>query len=90
MTFFSNENKLAAARKIFEHVGESINAPFSVRLWDGSKIPLGKNVDPKFYIACLGTFNEDIQSELSSPRIHRYRAWTWSPRIIGRYYCGRK
>lgn len=51
MTFFSHENKLAAARKIFEHVGELLNARFSVRLWDGSMIPLGESVDPGFYIA---------------------------------------
>ena len=54
MTFFSNENKLAAARKIFEYVGEIINVRFSIRLWDGSIIPLGKNVDSEFFIAING------------------------------------
>jgi len=54
MTFFSDENKLAAARKIFEYVGEMINVRFSVRLWDGSIIPLGKNVDSEFFIAING------------------------------------
>jgi cyclopropane-fatty-acyl-phospholipid synthase len=54
MTFFSDENKLAAARKIFEYVGEIINARFSIRLWDGSIIPLGKNVDSEFFIAVNG------------------------------------
>jgi cyclopropane-fatty-acyl-phospholipid synthase len=54
MTFFSDENKLAAARKIFEYVGEIINARFSIRLWDGSIIPLGKNIDSEFFIAVNG------------------------------------
>jgi len=54
MTFFSDENKLAAARKIFEYVCEIINVLFSVRLWDGSIIPLGKNVDSEFFIAING------------------------------------
>jgi len=54
MTFFSDENKLAAARKIFEYVGEIINVRFSIRLWDGSIIPLGKNVDSEFFIAING------------------------------------
>jgi cyclopropane-fatty-acyl-phospholipid synthase len=54
MTFFSNENKLAAARNVFEHTGELMNARFSVRLWDGTKIPLGTKVDPEFYIAING------------------------------------
>jgi cyclopropane-fatty-acyl-phospholipid synthase len=54
MTFFSDENKLAAARKIFEYVGEIINARFSIRLWGGSIIPLGKNIDSEFFIAVNG------------------------------------
>jgi len=54
MTFFSDKNKLASARKIFEYVGEIINARFSVRLWDGSLIPLGNNVDPDYFIAING------------------------------------
>jgi cyclopropane-fatty-acyl-phospholipid synthase len=54
MTFFSDENKLAAAGKIFEYVGEIINVRFSIRLWDGSIIPLGKNVDSEFFIAING------------------------------------
>ena len=54
MTFFSDENKLAAARKIFEYVGKIINVRFSIRLWDGSIIPLGKNVDSEFFIAING------------------------------------
>ncbi len=54
MTFFSNEKKLAAARNIAEYFGELINARFSIRLWDGSMIPLGKNVDPEFFIAING------------------------------------
>jgi cyclopropane-fatty-acyl-phospholipid synthase len=54
MTLFSNEKKLAAARNIAEYFGELINARFSMRLWDGSMIPLGKNVDPEFFIAING------------------------------------
>lgn len=54
MTFFSDEKNLAAARKIFEYVGELINARFSIRLWDGSMIPLDKNVDPEFFISING------------------------------------
>jgi len=54
MTFFSDETKLAATRKIFEYVGEIINVRFSIRLWNGSIIPLGKNVDSEFFIAING------------------------------------
>jgi len=51
MSFFSDQNRLASARKILENIGEMINARFSVRLWDGSMIPLGKNVDTDFFIS---------------------------------------
>ena len=54
MALFSNEKKLAAARKIFEHVGELMNARFSIRLWDRSTIPLGENVDTEFFIGING------------------------------------
>lgn len=54
MTFFSDENKLTAARKIFEYVGEIINARFSVRLWDGSLVPLGKDADSGFFVSING------------------------------------
>jgi len=46
---------LAATRRILNHVAESINARFSVRLWDGSMIPLGREVDERFFIAINGS-----------------------------------
>jgi cyclopropane-fatty-acyl-phospholipid synthase len=54
MVLFSDEVKLNAARKIFEYIGELINLPLSVRLWDGTMIPLGKEVHPDFFIAVNG------------------------------------
>lgn len=47
----TNLRSLNAARKLFEHVGELIDARFSIRLWDGSIIPLGRNVDTDFFIS---------------------------------------
>ncbi|HLT02648.1 MAG TPA: class I SAM-dependent methyltransferase, partial [Geminicoccaceae bacterium] len=32
-----------AARRIFEHLAERIDAPVSVRLWDGTTVPLGRD-----------------------------------------------
>ena len=54
MPFFSDQNRLAVARRLFEHIGELINARFSIRLWDGSMIPLGRNIDTDFFIAING------------------------------------
>ncbi len=51
MSFFSDENRLAAMRRILDHLRETLDARFSVRLWEGSMIPLGREVDEDFYIA---------------------------------------
>lgn len=48
---FSDSKRLDAARQLFEHVGELINGRFSVKLWDGTMVPLGKNVDTDFYLS---------------------------------------
>lgn len=54
MPLYSDHDRLSAARRIVEHVGALIDARFSVRLWDGQAIPLGKNVDTDFAVAING------------------------------------
>jgi len=39
---------LDAARRFFSLLGDALDARFSVRLWDGSTVPLGQNVDTPF------------------------------------------
>jgi cyclopropane-fatty-acyl-phospholipid synthase len=51
MSFFSDENRLAAMRSILGHLRETLDTRFSVRLWDGSLIPLGREVNKDFVIA---------------------------------------
>ena len=43
-----------AARRVFEHFATIIDAPFSVRLWDGTTIPLGRDVARGPNIAIAG------------------------------------
>lgn len=50
MAMFSAERQLEAAKSVFEHIGEHLDARFSVELWDGTRIPLGKKVDTPFYV----------------------------------------
>jgi cyclopropane-fatty-acyl-phospholipid synthase len=38
------ERQLQAARKLFNEIGEQLNIDLSVKLWDGSVIPLGDDV----------------------------------------------
>lgn len=46
-----DDRYLKAARNIFTHIAEVADFRFSVRLWDGSIIPLGDNADPDIYIS---------------------------------------
>ena len=36
------ERRLEAARQVFGHLARKVDVPFSVRLWDGTVIPLGR------------------------------------------------
>ena len=54
MSSSREQQQLQAARRIFEHLAESLDTRFSVRLWDGSTVPLGKDVDPRFFISISG------------------------------------
>ena len=54
MSSSRERQQLQAARRIFEHLAESLDTRFSVRLWDGSTVPLGKDVDPRFFISISG------------------------------------
>ena len=51
---FSEKTHLRAARNIFEHLAEQLDTRLSIRLWDGSVIPLGRQADPARCIAIRG------------------------------------
>ena len=46
LNIFGDNLRLNAARKALTRLAEKLDAPFSVRLWDGSKVPMGKRVEP--------------------------------------------
>ena len=49
---FNDENRqLIAAREFLSHVAEHVNTRVSVRLWDGSIVRLGQDVEPGLYIS---------------------------------------
>ena len=43
------------ARAVFRHVGEKLDAPFCIELWDGSVIPLGPQANPDLRIRINGS-----------------------------------
>ncbi len=51
---FSEQTHLRAARNIFEHLAQQLDTRLSIRLWDGSIIPLGRHADPARCIAIRG------------------------------------
>lgn len=51
MAHTSEDRNLAAARRLFEYIGSVLNVGFSVRLWDGTVIPLGESVDSRSSLA---------------------------------------
>jgi cyclopropane-fatty-acyl-phospholipid synthase len=51
---FSEARQLAAARRIFERMAAVVEIPFSVRLWDGTIIPLGRETRDEAYFAVSG------------------------------------
>ncbi|MGC1272416.1 MAG: cyclopropane-fatty-acyl-phospholipid synthase family protein [Planctomycetaceae bacterium] len=50
----SSERQLAAARSVLNHVAEALDAKFSVRLWDGSFVPMGRDVKPGLCASIAG------------------------------------
>lgn len=45
---------IRAAKRIFEHIAETADLSFCVKLWDETLIPLGDNADPNYYISVRG------------------------------------
>lgn len=52
--FFGDGARLAAVRAIVARVAEKMDLACSLRLWDGSLLPLGRSADPAIYIAISG------------------------------------
>jgi len=50
----SKARQLAAARRIFAHIAAAIDVPFTVRLWDGSQIALGRQAPDGGEVAISG------------------------------------
>jgi cyclopropane-fatty-acyl-phospholipid synthase len=46
LPFTSSDDQRAAARTVLRRLAESLNARFSVELWDGSRVPMGADVRP--------------------------------------------
>jgi cyclopropane-fatty-acyl-phospholipid synthase len=69
--------QLQAARKILEHLSEQLDAPLSVRLWDGAQIPLGHNAESPFLVAISGP--GVISSLLKRPTLENF---------VRHYACG--
>jgi cyclopropane-fatty-acyl-phospholipid synthase len=54
MSSSQDQARLRAARRIFQSLAPVLNMPFSVKLWDGSLVPLGEGDDPRYAISISG------------------------------------
>jgi cyclopropane-fatty-acyl-phospholipid synthase len=52
--FLSDRKQLEAARRLIEHLAAVIDIPFSLRLWDGTMVPLGHEATDSRYISISG------------------------------------
>lgn len=50
----AEDRRLRAAKSLVELVAKQLNAKISVRLWDGSILPLGEDADPEVYASIRG------------------------------------
>ena len=50
----SEKKLLNSAKKLIHHLAEALNARVSIRLWDGSIVPLGQNADPNLFVSISG------------------------------------
>jgi cyclopropane-fatty-acyl-phospholipid synthase len=46
--------QLAAAKEVLGQLAELLDARFSVQLWDGTRVPLGRNVDRRLAVSISG------------------------------------
>ncbi|MEN8109102.1 MAG: cyclopropane-fatty-acyl-phospholipid synthase family protein [Pseudomonadota bacterium] len=51
---FSDQRRLSAAKLIIQHVATVLDLPISIRLWDGTIVPLGKSADPERFLSVDG------------------------------------
>jgi cyclopropane-fatty-acyl-phospholipid synthase len=50
----SPPKQLSAARAVLEQIAQALDLRFSVELWDGSRIPLGREVHPELRVVIRG------------------------------------
>ena len=49
-----DDKLIRSARSLLGRLANALNARVSVRLWDGTIVPLGSNADPELFISISG------------------------------------
>ena len=68
------DRHIEAARRVFEHLARAIDAPFSLRLWDGTTVPLGRGAEdgPRIRIARPGVLGALLRRPTLDHLFRRY------------------
>jgi cyclopropane-fatty-acyl-phospholipid synthase len=69
MNLFSDQRRLESARRLFQHVADRLDVPFSIQLWDGSVIPLSRSNAARGYLFIAGAWV--LGSVLRRPSLDR-------------------
>ncbi len=74
LDLFNDDIRLRSARRFMSHLADKLDARFSVRLWDGSMVPLGKKVDTDYFISINDpyVFSDLLHSPSLENMIHLY------------------
>ena len=49
-----DDKLIRSARSLLDRLAKALNARISVRLWDGTIVPLGENADPNLFVSISG------------------------------------
>ena len=50
----NNDKLINSARSLLGRLADALDAKISVRLWDGTIVPLGENADPDLFVSISG------------------------------------
>ena len=54
LSLSNSDRQLAAARSVLARLSEALDARFSIELWDGSRVPMGREVHPELRVRIAG------------------------------------
>ena len=77
LSLSNSDRQLAAARDVLARLAEALDARFSIELWDGSRVPMGREVRAR---------RPRPEEPPSAAEFDGYLTWTPAQRRVGGVY----